>query len=236
MFPFNHGHELVFQSPDDPSKEFMFEQHPDVGEASLLEYEGLIANIEEKKQQKSTPIHEDNQEKTNNINKQKKIHKEIEKKRRQEMADLHVSLRSLLPLDYIKGKRSMSDHISESVKYVKHLEKNIKELRVKRDKLQRIANSSTRASEANCHPFSVTVSPWWGGLEILIASGLRDEVFPLSKVLQVLLEASLDVVSYVSTQVSEGVLHAIKSEVCDATSIDLSMLQQKLKDVIDQAS
>lgn len=214
--------------PIEESEEWVFEDLI-MDDASLERSKKYSTKRVGKREQKLVAIPEENDDETTiaNDNKQKAAHKEIERKRRQEMGNLHASLRSLLPLDYIKGKRSMSDHIHESVNYIKHMEKTIEELKIKREALHMVSNSNTSSSTS-----SITVSHCLGGLEILINSSLRDEVFPLSRVLELLLEEGLEVVSCASTQVNDSFLHTIKTEVSDTTCIDLLVLRQKLTDVI----
>ncbi|KAH7840948.1 hypothetical protein Vadar_023741 [Vaccinium darrowii] len=224
--------------PIEESQKWVFEDLIMDIDASQERSKNYSANRVGKRQQKLVAIPEAN-DGTNiaNDNKQKAAHKEIEKKRRQDMAYLHASLRSVLPFEYIKGKRSMSDHIQESVNYIKHMEKTIEELKIKREDLAAqymISNSNTSSStSSNCFPISITVSHCVGGAEILINSGLRDAVFPLSRVLELLLEEGLDVVSCVSTQVNDSFLYTIRTEVSDTTCIDLSVLRQKLTNVIN---
>ncbi|KAH7841435.1 hypothetical protein Vadar_029824 [Vaccinium darrowii] len=220
--------------PIEESEEWVFEDLI-MDDASLERSKKYSTKRVGKRQQKLVAIPEENDDETTvvNDNKQKAAHKEIERKRRQEMGNLHASLRSLLPLDYIKGKRSMSDHIHESVNYIKHMKKTIEELKFKREALHMVSNSNTSSStSSNCFPISITVGHCLGGLEILINSSLRDEVFPLSRVLELLLEEGLEVVSCASTQVNDSFLHTIKTEVGDTTCIDLLELRQKLTDVI----
>ncbi|KAF6160265.1 hypothetical protein GIB67_019034 [Kingdonia uniflora] len=149
-----------------------------------------------------------------NENKKRKIiHRDIERQRRQEMTTLYSSLRSLLPLEYLQGKRSISDHMNEAATYIKEMQKKIQELSDKRDKLKRVTNSTTLdvvTSLPNC----VTINKCWPGAEVIISSSLKDgAVFPFSRVMESLVEEGLAAVSYVSTKVNENLLHTIKLEV-----------------------
>ncbi|KAK3220874.1 hypothetical protein Dsin_014844 [Dipteronia sinensis] len=183
--------------------------------------------------------------------KKKMTHKDTEKQRRQEMSTLHASLRSLLPLEYIKGKRSMSDHMNGAVYYINDLKNKIKELNDKRDELiKRVSNSSASSSQresaggsrkdhdqpapCNC----VMIHPCLDGLEIVISSTsfMREQGFLLSMVLEILIKEGLDVVSCLSTEVNEKLLLTIHTKVSDLTYIDLSGLHQKLTEVMISTS
>lgn len=126
----------------------------------------------------------------------------------------------------LQGKRSASDQMHEAVNYISHLKNNVKELEIKRDNLKKLsAGSSTttatgtgsiRSSADNRHrSSSVTVSQCRGGVEVLIDScGFEEEGgLPLSKVLGVLVEQGLDVVSYISSDVEGRLFHTIRCEV-----------------------
>ncbi|KAK4836839.1 hypothetical protein QYF36_000599 [Acer negundo] len=182
--------------------------------------------------------------------KKKMTHKDTEKQRRQEMSTLHASLRSLLPLEYIKGKRSMSDHMNGAVYYINDLKNKIKELSDKRDELiKRVSNSSASSSRResaggsrNDHdqpPINcVMIHPCFGGLEIVISSTsfMREQGFLLSMVLEIMIKEGLDVVSCLSTEVNEKLLLTIHTKVSDLTYIDLSGLHQKLTEVMISTS
>ncbi|XP_052208897.1 transcription factor bHLH36-like [Diospyros lotus] len=75
------------------------------------------------------------------------IHRDAEKKRRHEMAALHRSLRSFLPVEHLKGKRAMSDQIDEAVNYIRHLQKRNEELRHKRDELKERLSAAAALNE-----------------------------------------------------------------------------------------
>ncbi|XP_042485681.1 transcription factor bHLH118-like [Macadamia integrifolia] len=175
-------------------------------------------------------------------NKKRIMHRDLERQRRQEMTILYASLRSLLPLQYLKGKRAISDHMNEAANYITDLRKRIQQLSSKRDGLRNVPNSSGGRDfvvTGNCPPENcVTVRPCLGGVEFVISSGLRnEELIPLSIVLRVLVDHGFSVISCVSTTVDERSLHTIHSEVSnDLTSVDLSALQQILIDLIASSS
>lgn len=170
----------------------------------------------------------------NEYKKKKMIHREIERQRRQEMASLYASLRSLLPLEYIKGKRSISDHMNEAVSYIKHLQKNIKELGAKRDELKRqySDNSSSNLEtpdEGQQKSISFTVHENNNGaVGIEIIRYLEDERFLLSKFLELVLEQGLEVVTCLSSQVNGRILHSVHCEVNSSNSVDLPELRRKI--------
>uniref|UniRef100_A0A7C8ZWA1 BHLH domain-containing protein n=2 Tax=Opuntia streptacantha TaxID=393608 RepID=A0A7C8ZWA1_OPUST len=175
--------------------------------------------------------------------KKRTMHREIERQRRQEMANLYSSLRSLLPIEYIKGKRSICDHITEAARYIKDLEKNVKELGDKRDKLKDSSSSSldvrlsgdsnvgcssscTSSSRSDCN---VSIQSFSSSIEIEISSPIGDEdAFPLSRVLAVLIGEGLSIVSCVSSKVNQRWIHIIHCEVTDGTLIDANQLQWRL--------
>ncbi|KAK6125940.1 hypothetical protein DH2020_040329 [Rehmannia glutinosa] len=166
------------------------------------------------------------------------MHRDIERKRRQQLSELYGSLQSLLPPEQIKGKRSVCDHMHEAVSYIQHMEKKIEELRIHRDKMKKLlpnlsgtkiaSSNGTDNNLCNC----VTVNPVQYGVEILISSSIKSPELGLSRVLAELLDGELNVVSCVSTRPKERFLHKIQAEARDMTSLDLSLLQERLTNAI----
>ncbi|GAB4858695.1 hypothetical protein Ancab_010169 [Ancistrocladus abbreviatus] len=164
-----------------------------------------------------------------NGNSNKKItHREIERQRRQEMTKLFSSLRALLPLDYIKGKRSLSDHVMEATNYINKMQKSNRELRGKRDALlKRSSNSADLSSARDCVVIQEACSGESMGFKITII-GIREESLHLSTLLNIMLEEGLDVVSCVSTKANEKWVHVVHSQVNENSCLDSSRLQEQL--------
>ncbi|GKC37985.1 transcription factor bHLH118-like protein [Tanacetum coccineum] len=156
----------------------------------------------------------------------KMLHREVERQRRQDMAKLHASLRELLPIEFVKGNRSISDHMHQAVHYIKQTEENVKLLIMRRDQLKN--SSNTNESSMNHVLNTVSVNYSNGGVEVLINSCTIVEGFHLSRVLKALVEEGLNVTSCTSTKANDRLLHSIQSEASDLALLDLSMLQQKL--------
>lgn len=115
-----------------------------------------------------------------------------------------------------QGKRSISDQMSETVNYINHLQKNIKELSDKRDKLKKkLPINSTLESRQNKHESSgFTVHQNSSGAVGIEISGFSEEGVSLSKLLELVLEEGLEVVCCLSTKVNGRLLHSLQCEVC----------------------
>ncbi|KAL0304190.1 UNVERIFIED_CONTAM: Transcription factor [Sesamum radiatum] len=218
MFPLQHS--------DDQFQEPILGQDLSVDRAFLDSNSNLVVRSTKKGQTRAKSGFQE----PNNCKLRKIVHRDIERQRRQQMASLYASLRSLLPLEYIKGKRSISDHMQEAVNYIKHMEKSTKELRMARDKLMKRFSKRSGSEISVRLPSCVTVSccPNGGAVEILINCGSKEEEgFPLSRVLMELLKTGLNIVSCISTKANDRFLHRIQTEVNDLTYINLPELQQR---------
>ncbi|KAE9620998.1 putative transcription factor bHLH family [Lupinus albus] len=150
MFPLQRGKEVVIKFSNSPHQQ----QNQITEDLILDDYDSLVGVNDSDKiittnqtkkliygSEKSS-THDDSNEHMKKI-----VHRDIERQRRQEMATLHASLRSLLPLEFIKGKRSISDHMNEAVNYIKYMQENIKELGAKRDELKKLSTSKLLVEE-----------------------------------------------------------------------------------------
>ncbi|XP_057736165.1 transcription factor bHLH36-like [Arachis stenosperma] len=177
------------------------------------------------------------------------MHREIEKQRRQEMSRLCTTFRTLLPFEYIKGKRSTSDHMHEGVKYIKHLQNRVEKLQAKRDELVKLINlrpksgssssSSTQHVHHHHHQTFVIVEPFSGGVLIKCSYSFRNYAFPLSGILDIVLRQGLNVVDCSSiTTDDHRFIHTIRSEDSQVmtTETDYTELQRKLKEAISSSS
>ncbi|KAL3524208.1 hypothetical protein ACH5RR_017042 [Cinchona calisaya] len=246
MYPLQQSNELENQIPYTPRQPDNILLHDLITFESCsnpLHHHPAAINSPGKKTQQIAESKEKKKNQDNEFKLKRIIHRDIERQRRQEMANLYSSLRSLLPLEYIKGKRAISDHMHEAVNYINCLQKKIGELRERRESLMKKTGSlSSTTSSGNgsaadsCLPncLSVTVNPCRDGVEILISSGPKEEKFSLSRVLKKLLDEGQNVVSCVSTKANEITVHKILSEVPeDWTSIHVMSLQQKLTNAIN---
>ncbi|GMY17415.1 transcription factor bHLH36-like [Fagus crenata] len=154
-------------------------------------------------------------------NYERKIMRRVtERQRREQLASLYGSLRLILPLEFIKGKRSASDLLKEAVNYIKHQTEKIQGLHVKRDQLKKPSDSTAfiRGNESsnNCSLNYVTARLCSDGVEIVMTSWLREEGnLLLSKVVKLLVEEGLSVVRCVSNKTNGRLFLTIQSEVCD---------------------
>lgn len=101
MFPLQHGDELVFQI----SK---IEQDLISARASLDSTHLISSTPPAGKKKRKKKSYSNQQEDTYENNNEKKMiaHRDVERQRRQEMAKLYASLRSLLPAEYVRVRKS----------------------------------------------------------------------------------------------------------------------------------
>lgn len=99
MFPLHQGKKLVFQTSSNPPQKHTISEDRILGHA--------ISTGKSRRRKLVAAFNYDMiDQNSNDHNKKKKMmmHRENERQRRQEMGTLHASLRSLLPLEFIKVK------------------------------------------------------------------------------------------------------------------------------------
>lgn len=107
--------------------------------------------------------------------------------------------------------------MQQAVNHIKNLENNIKELEIKRKKLEDLVLCSSKEDKHFGDYVKINLCDC--GVEILI-----NERIPLSRVLEELVKRQLNVVSCVSTKVDERLLHRIQIEVYVRMSISFKSL------------
>nr|WCO08263.1 hypothetical protein [Suaeda aralocaspica] len=184
-----------------------------------------------------------NNNNNNDENDKKIVHREYERQRRQEMANLYNSLRTILPSEYTQGKRSISDHVGEAINYITDLKKNVKELEEKRDELKQstittssvheLGESSSAAGLPAGSRCNVLIRESVVGIEIEISIANEDEDrFSLSSALQIVFDHGLEVVICTSTNFNHRLIHNLQCQVGNTKYIDVNNLQQRLTDLL----
>ncbi|XP_022156850.1 transcription factor bHLH126-like [Momordica charantia] len=168
-----------------------------------------------------------------NNKKKKIIHRDVERQRRQEMSTLYAALRALLPPDYLRGKRSICDHMHETVKYIQHMQTKIQELSQKRDELKKHAKQNsdheTTETPSTTRKDTIVVRKKHGGVQVVLDTATTRRR-PVSSILEALIAEGLQIASCISTKINDRFLHTIESEAADDSnpSVDVSELHHKL--------
>lgn len=119
-----------------------------------------------------------------------------------------------------QGKRSVADQMYEAARYIKYLEKKIKELEAKKDELKRRHGSSNDQTDqpiecsATIDQEDTVMVNLCGstGVEVAINCNV-DQGLPLGRVLEVLIGEGLSISSCNTTRVNRRLLHSIQCEV-----------------------
>lgn len=112
--------------------------------------------------------------------------------------------------------------MNEAANYIKNLQKKIKELTEKRDGLMGVVLGGLvdgRLEQgASARPTQVVVRPSWTGAEVLISAASAEEL-PLSQVLEMLMDAALNVINCTSNNLHGMVVYTIQCEVSFTVSL-----------------
>lgn len=113
----------------------------------------------------------------------------------------------------MQGKRAVCDHMDQAVNYIKNTQKKIEEMKMRRNKLQKLSIAKSPNSNISCDCVKVNLLRD-DGMEILITTGLHQEYcFLLSKVFAYLLGLGLNVTTYVGTTGDHYSFHKLQIEV-----------------------
>lgn len=168
----------------------------------------------------------------------KRNRKMIERGRRKEMKFLFSQLRSLLPEENLRGKRTVSEQVLGAVNYVSHLQRKIEELSAQRELMK--VNSYENAEFSfqkfcNKTPQRVGSDGEFPAVKInFVGSGVQIWTYALeheiaySDILLTLEQRRLEVVNAASSAINNKVYHTIHAKVLDPNTFNIHILYQKL--------
>jgi len=172
------------------------------------------------------------------VTEDKRNHKMIERQRRKEMKVLFSQLGSLLPEHNLRGKRTAAEQVLQTVNYVCHLQRKVKELSAQREKMKVNSDHNPKVSfEKFCNKTvsfggsdreypAVKINSVGSGVQIWTNILERDIVY--SDILLALEEDGLEVVSAASSAINNRVYHTIHAKVLDLNTFNMHTLYQKL--------
>ncbi|KAL1555036.1 transcription factor bHLH36-like [Salvia divinorum] len=238
MFPFHPSHDdLGFEIPTTSQRgqiqdDLVTDYH--LLEPNLISF-SVGSNDREVSKRRDLELCEKRQKErsSHGCTSKKVMHREVERKRRQEMSHLYASLRSHLPHHLFKGKHSVCDQIQEATSHIKTMEKNIEELKGHRNKLKSLSSSSGGKEESSNGRNDVTINIVSDGMEILISHSIeRSGDFELSRLLAELQRSELDVIHIVSSKINERFVHKIQVKCLGMEKHGALVLQERLSKAI----
>ncbi|XP_057836892.1 transcription factor bHLH36-like [Cryptomeria japonica] len=169
----------------------------------------------------------------------KVVHKVTERQRRKDMNSLCSELRSLLPQESLKGKRSLSDQVLEAVNYVRYLENQIKDLTKQRDDINtravcykgvNIPEPLQLLGSDEGFPSVKIISLGSATFQVTI-NALKSQI-ALSDVAVALEEARLEILSASFSSISESVFITVHTKASYPKATNMEGLYVKLRHLI----
>ncbi|GLJ55375.1 hypothetical protein SUGI_1188720 [Cryptomeria japonica] len=166
------------------------------------------------------------------------LHKVIERERRKQMKSRYSDLRSLLPQEIIVGKSSLTDQLSVATDYIRHLQEKVEELTKKRDEMKmsemQYYKVNNDISFRKCDAFPLVNVNHVGSLVLITTNTLRKQM-ALSRLLLVVEEEGLHIISASSFTADDKVYHTLHCKLFDKKRFTGgTKLEQRLWQLIDR--
>ncbi|XP_057869432.2 transcription factor bHLH118 [Cryptomeria japonica] len=157
------------------------------------------------------------------------IHTSTERQRRKDMKSLYSSLRSLLPEEYVMGKRSIADQLLRTANYIKHLQEKVKEAKQVRDET---------CQKKMCQDLPVSVaSQTFPSIKIdssgsfIVVSTINCQI-AFSDLLFAMENNDLHVVSASSCAMNDKFFHTVHAKVSDLNNFDKRILYRQISNLM----
>nr|UFA45746.1 bHLH52 [Pinus massoniana] len=168
----------------------------------------------------------------------KRNHKMIERQRRKEMKVLFSQLRSLLPEENLRGKRTVSEQVLEAVNYVYHLQRKVEGLSSQREtmkvnsdqnakvSLEKFCNETPQfvGSDGECPAVKINSA---GSAVQILTNALENEI-AYSDILFALEHSEPEIVNAASSAINNKVYHTIHAKVLNLNTFNIHTLYHKL--------